>query len=231
MEKPRAIVLLSGGIDSATTAAYAAQEGYELYAMTFVYGQRHSIEISCAKDIVKFLNIRTHIIINIPSGIFSKSALLSESAVPVPKGRNINNTNEIPDTYVPARNIIFLSYALAYAETVCAMDIFIGANAVDYSGYPDCRPEFFKSYENMANIGTRAGLDGNGFRIQTPLLLMKKSDIIKLGAGLGMDYSLTHSCYDPDEDGSSCGECDSCIIRMSGFSEAGVPDPTKYRKG
>jgi 7-cyano-7-deazaguanine synthase len=230
----KAIVLLSGGIDSATTTAYAIKDGFAIYAITFSYGQKHRSEIGFAERLCNFFKITNHIIINIPAHIFSSSSLSSESENPVPKNRNIfsigTTSEEIPSTYVPGRNILFLSYALSFAESIGAGDIFIGANAVDYSGYPDCRPEFLKSFEAMANIGTKAGLEGNGFTIHAPLITLKKSEIIKQGISMGVDYSLTQSCYDPDNDGSSCGECDSCQIRKRGFFEAGIKDPTDYRK-
>jgi 7-cyano-7-deazaguanine synthase len=227
----KAIVLLSGGIDSATTAAYAIKQGFAVYAITFSYGQKHSTEIRFAEKLCKFFRISNHIIIEIPAHIFSSSSLSSESETPVPKNRDIGSADkEIPSTYVPGRNILFLSYALSFAESIDSRDIFIGANAIDYSGYPDCRPKFLKSFEAMANIGTKAGVMGDGFNIHAPLLELKKSEIIRLGISLGMDYTLTQSCYDPGSDGSSCGECDSCQIRKMGFLEAGVTDPTIYKK-
>jgi 7-cyano-7-deazaguanine synthase len=225
--KQRAVILLSGGIDSATTAAIAINRGFDLSALIFSYGQKHGVEIICAKKLVKFFGIADHAVIEIPAAIF-RSALTS-AALEVPKNRDIAGA-EIPDTYVPARNILFLSYALALAESIGARHIFIGATAVDYSGYPDCRPEFFQAFTEMADRGTRAGVSGNGFVIETPLISMTKSEIIRSGATLGVDYSLTHSCYDPDPDGSACGSCDSCRIRMKGFHEAGMPDITRYRK-
>lgn len=223
-----AVVLLSGGIDSATTAVKAKSEGFDLLAITFFYGQRHGVEIDFAGKIVRFLNIKDHLVIDIPGTIFASSALSIESKIGIPKNR-YNEGKDIPVTYVPARNILFLSYTLAFAETAGSRDIFIGANALDYSGYPDCRPEFIEAFQKMANLGTKAGVSGEPFTIHAPLISMKKSEIIKLGAGLGMDYSLTHSCYDPDTDGASCGKCDSCIIRKKGFIDAGIPDPTIYR--
>ncbi|MDR3237273.1 MAG: 7-cyano-7-deazaguanine synthase QueC [Spirochaetia bacterium] len=224
----KAVVLLSGGLDSATSAAAAADKGFELSALTFDYGQRHSVEILAAKKIAAFLGIRNHIIINIPSEIF-KTALVGGSQAQIPKNRVIT-PDEIPDTYVPARNIIFLSYALAYAESIGAETIFIGANALDYSGYPDCRPEFFEAFAAMAAKGTKAGIEGHPPRIETPLISMTKAAIISLGSALGLDYSLTHSCYDPDESGAACGTCDSCMLRKKGFAEAMIPDPTRYIK-
>jgi 7-cyano-7-deazaguanine synthase len=233
-KKKKAVVLLSGGIDSATTAAHAKKEGFTIHAITFSYGQRHNIEIIFAQRLCKFLNIKNHLIIEIPVQIFASSALSlghksDGSKAKIPKNRNVFAENDIPSTYVPGRNILFLSYGLSYAESIDSRDIFIGANAVDYSGYPDCRPEFLKSFEAMANIGTKAGITGDRFKIHAPLIKLKKSEIIKKGISLGVDYSLTHSCYDPGKDGTSCGECDSCQIRIKGFIEAGIEDPTKYR--
>ncbi len=225
----KAIILLSGGLDSATVAAIARNDGFSLTALTFSYGQRHEIEAQFAERLVSFFEMENHLKIDLPSEIF-RSALVKSSGMEVPDGRERNAENDIPLTYVPARNILFLSYALALGESSGAYDIFIGANAVDYSGYPDCRPEFFEIFTEMANVGTKAGVNGDKFYIHTPLLHMKKADIIKKGVALGLDYSLTHSCYNPDEDGSSCGKCDSCLIRKKGFQDAGVPDPTKYRE-
>ena len=230
MSEKRAVVLLSGGIDSATTLAVAIDEGFEIFAITFDYGQRHGVEIESARRLAESFNVKRHLIINIQSDIFSKSSLISGSDSDVPKHRSFSSKDDIPTTYVPGRNILFLSYALSFAENLGSGDIFIGVNSVDYSGYPDCRPEFIEAYEKMANLGTKSGITGEGFRIRTPLLYMKKSDIIKLGIELGVDYSLTHSCYAPSEEGLACGECDSCVIRKRGFIEAGVPDPTRYVK-
>ena len=226
--KKKAVVLLSGGIDSATAAAKAAHDGFFVHAVTFSYGQKHSIEIEFARRLVELLKINKHIIIEIAPSIFSSSALSAESGLNIPKNRDITE-DIIPVTYVPGRNILFLSYALSYAETISARDIFIGANVLDYSGYPDCRPEFIRAFEQTANLGTRAGVSGDKFTIHAPLISLKKSEIIRMGISLGVDYSFTHSCYDPHKDGSSCGKCDSCIIRKKGFAEAGIPDPTKYR--
>ncbi len=228
MNEKIAVVLLSGGLDSATVLALAAAEGYRLHAMSFAYGQKHKIEINCAQKIAAHYKIRDHVVVSIPGFLFSGSALSVESNENVPKNREILPEIDIPATYVPARNILFLSYALAYAEKIGAEAIFIGVNAVDYSGYPDCRPEFIEAFQKAANLGTRTGIE-RGVRILTPLIRMKKSEIIMLGTTLGVDYSLTHSCYDPDDNGASCGECDSCLIRRRGFVEAGVPDPTVYR--
>ena len=227
-----AVVLLSGGIDSATVTAFAIKQGFKIQALTFSYGQRHSSEILFAEKLCGFFKVLRHIVIEIPAQIFSSSALSSESGIAVPKNRDISSdiNNDIPSTYVPGRNILFLSYALSYAESVNSRNIFIGANAVDYSGYPDCRPEFLAAFESMANIGTKAGVTGDKFTIHAPLLTLKKSEIIRQGIEMGVDYSFTQSCYDPGDDGTSCGECDSCQIRRKGFIEAGVTDPTIYRK-
>jgi 7-cyano-7-deazaguanine synthase len=222
----KGVILLSGGLDSATVAAIAIKEGYNLSAITFNYSQRHEIEIKCAEKLAVFFNMSAHVKITIPAEIF-RTALTALSDIEVPKNREVIES-EIPATYVPARNILFLSYALAFAESSGAQDIFIGANAVDYSGYPDCRPEFFAAFKQMADIGTKAGIEGRGFNIHAPLLNLKKHEIIKTGMELGVDYSLTHSCYDPLPDGTSCGECDSCFLRRKGFMEAGIPDPVKY---
>jgi len=222
----KAVILLSGGIDSATTAAIALSRGFKLHALIFSYGQRHRIEIESAKRLLGFFRISSHTIIELPPGIFRSALTDAESEVP--KNRTPGDPR-IPDTYVPARNIIFLSYALAFAESIGSRHIFIGANAVDYSGYPDCRPEFFRAFQEMADRGTRAGVSGRGFIIETPIIGMTKAEIIQKGDSLGVDYSLTHSCYDPDPDGRACGACDSCLIRKKGFIDAGVPDPTPYR--
>lgn len=220
----QAVVLLSGGIDSATTAAIAASRGLSIHAITFSYGQRHRIEIRSAKKLARSLGVRDHVIIAIPAGIFS-SALTGRKGG-VPKGRTIGG--EIPSTYVPARNILFLSYALAWGESIGARRIFIGATAVDYSGYPDCRPGFFRAFQEMADLGTRAGVEGRGIAVETPLIDLTKGEIIRRGTELGVDYSLTLSCYDPDRRGRACGACDSCVLRRKGFAEAGVADPTRY---
>ncbi len=225
----KGIILLSGGLDSATTAAIAINMGFELSALTFFYGQKHEIEVQFAERLVDFFKIKNHVKVEIPTAIF-RSALTGSLGMDVPKNREIKD-QEIPDTYVPARNIIFLSYALAYAESIGAFDIFIGANSVDYSGYPDCRADFFDAFGVMANKGTKAGIEGQGFNIHTPIINMTKSEIIKEGTRLGVDYSLTHSCYDPSIEGFSCGSCDSCVLRRKGFINADIPDPTIYRKG
>jgi 7-cyano-7-deazaguanine synthase len=223
----RAVILLSGGIDSATTAAIAIDRGLELSAITFRYSQKHLVEVQSAAKLADFFRIERHIIIDIPAGIF-RSALTDDS-MEVRKNSGPGQADDIPDTYVPARNIIFLSYALAFAESIGASQVFIGATAVDYSGYPDCRPEFFEAFQAMADRGTKAGVNGERIIIETPIIAMKKSEIIRTGAGLGVDYAMTHSCYDPGPGGLACGACDSCIIRKNGFREAGIPDPTRYR--
>ncbi len=224
----KAIVLLSGGLDSTTTLAIARDEGYETYAMSFRYGQRHTVELQCAENVANTLGVRQHIVIDIDLCIFGASALTAD--IEVPKDRSdVEMGNSIPITYVPARNTIFLSYALAWTEVLPADTIFIGANAIDYSGYPDCRPEYIKAYQTMANLATQAGVEGKTrLTIQVPLMDKTKAEIIQIGVALGVDYSLTLSCYDPDMDGRACGGCDSCLLRKRGFKEAGIPDPTRY---
>lgn len=227
MKGEKAVVLLSGGIDSSTTLAIAVNHGYDATAVSFDYGQRHRYELKAAERIARSLNIADHIIVKIDLRQFGSSALTAP--VKVPKRRNEKEIGaDIPITYVPARNTIFLSLALALAEIRRAQKIFIGANAVDFSGYPDCRPEFFEAFEKMANLGTKAGIEGNRISIETPLIKLSKSEIIKKGMELGLDYSLTSSCYDPIEEGIACGECDSCLIRKKGFAQAGIPDLIKY---
>lgn len=225
----KAVVLLSGGLDSTTTLAIAHDEGYDTYAMSFRYGQRHTVELQCATNIAKALGVKQHIVVDIDLRTFGSSAL-TETDIEVPKDRSDSEMgNSIPITYVPARNTIFLSYALAYAEVLVADTIFIGANAIDYSGYPDCRPEYIDAYETMANLATQVGVEGKTkLRIRAPLIDKTKAEIIQIGAALGVDYSLTLSCYDPDAEGSACGGCDSCLLRKRGFKEAGIPDPTPY---
>jgi 7-cyano-7-deazaguanine synthase len=222
----RAVVLLSGGLDSATTLAICAREGFEPCALSFEYGQRHNMEVVAAKRVAAALGLREHRIAEIDLRIFGGSALTDE--IPVPKDRNEKNTGGIPATYVPARNIIFLSYALAWSEVLGAADIFIGVNAIDYSGYPDCRPEFISAFQQMANVATKAGVEGTRFKIHAPLISMSKSQIIQKGIELGVDFSLTHSCYDPTPDSLACGRCDSCRIRLEGFRSAGMEDPILY---
>jgi 7-cyano-7-deazaguanine synthase len=221
----RAVLLLSGGLDSATTLAIAICDGHEVHALSFDYGQRHQLELNAARRVAESLGVRDHRVATIDLRVFGGSALTDDIAVP--KNRAAN-ANEIPITYVPARNTIFLSYALAWCEVLDAADIFIGANAIDYSGYPDCRPEFISAFEHLARVGTKAGVEGTQFRIHAPLLSMSKADIIRKGTELGVDFSLTHSCYDPTADGLSCGECDSCRLRLAGFRDAGLTDPIRY---
>ena len=225
----KAVVLLSGGLDSTTTLAIACNEGYDTYCLSFRYGQRHAVELQCAKNIAKVLGVKQHIVIDIDLRTFGASAL-TEIDIEVPKDRSDTEMETgIPITYVPARNTIFLSYALAYAEVLVADTIFIGANAIDYSGYPDCRQEYIDAYQTMANLATQAGVEGKTrLRIRAPLIDKTKAEIIQIGAALGVDYSLTLSCYDPDTEGSACGGCDSCLLRKRGFKEAGIPDPTCY---
>ncbi len=231
MADQKAVVLLSGGMDSATTLAIARSEGFQCYALTFMYGQRHQREIEAAKKIAHSLAVTDHRIIDIDLAQFGGSAL-TNLTIEVPKDRaELDNQNQIPPTYVPARNTIFLSYALAWAEVLGAFDIFIGVNTTDYSGYPDCRAEFISAFEKTANLATAASVKGRGqYRINTPIIDMTKARIILAGTKLGVDYSLTHSCYDPDEQGRSCGRCDSCRFRLKGFAEAGLKDPIEYAK-
>ena len=223
----RAVVLLSGGLDSTTTLATAIAEGYETYALSFEYGQRHKIEIDAARRIARALGAKEHRVAKIDMRIFGGSALTGD--VDVPKKRPAKEIAQgIPVTYVPARNTIFLSYALALAETIGARDIFIGANAIDYSGYPDCRPEFIAAFETLANLATKAGVEGARFRIHAPLIKLSKAEIIRKALELDVDLALTHSCYDPTPDGVACGECDSCLLRLKGFREAALEDPVRY---
>ncbi len=220
----KAVVLLSGGLDSATTLAVARAEGYQPHALSFRYGQRHTVELEAAGRVAQALGAIKHVVANIDLRVFGGSALTAD--IDVPKARSLDAMREsIPVTYVPARNTIFLSFALAWAETLGASDVFIGVNALDYSGYPDCRPEYIRAYEAMANLATRDGVEGTGYRIHTPLIELSKADIIRLGLRLGVDYGLTHSCYDPDARGRPCGACDSCLLRAKGFAEAGIEDP------
>jgi 7-cyano-7-deazaguanine synthase len=222
-----AVVLLSGGLDSTTTLATAIAEGYETCALSFEYGQRHKIEIDAARRIAKALGAKEHRVAKIDMRIFGGSALTDD--VDVPKKRSAAEIGHgIPVTYVPARNTIFLSYALALAEVISSADIFIGANAIDCSGYPDCRPEFIAAFETLANLGTKAGVQGAHFRIHAPLIKFSKAEIIRKAIKLDVDLSLTHSCYDPSPDRVACGECDSCLLRLKGFREAGVEDPIRY---
>ncbi len=224
-----AVVLLSGGLDSATVLALAHAGGYQAYALSFRYGQRHEREIEAAQQIAASLGAKAHRITEIDLRLFGGSALTGDLAMPQNRSP-AEMLNDIPVTYVPARNTIFLSYALAWAEVLGATDIFIGANAVDYSGYPDCRPEFIRAFEQLANLATRAGVEGARFQIHAPLLALSKAEIIQRGVSLGVDYSLTHSCYDPTPDGLACGVCDSCLLRLQGFQQAGLTDPIPYAR-
>lgn len=224
MQKP-AVVLLSGGLDSATALAIAKSEGFACHALSFDYGQRHHVEIECARNVAKAIGALEHKIVELDLRALGGSALTDD--IPVPRNRSFAS-NDIPITYVPARNLIFLSIALAYAEVLASQDIFIGVNALDYSGYPDCRPEFIQSFENTAALATKAGVHGSRVEIHTPLVAMTKAQIIREGARLGVDFSLTSSCYDPTPTGQACGECDACALRRKGFLEAGIEDPTKY---
>lgn len=229
MEK-KALVLSSGGIDSTTAMAIAKHEGYEIYSLSFRYGQRHVLEIESACRVAEVMEVKRHIVIDIDLGRIGHSALTDH--IEVPKGRMEDEIRQgIPVTYVPARNTIFLSYALAWAEVLETPDIFIGANAIDYSGYPDCRSEYIQAFEAMANMAIKAAVEGRmRIRIKTPLIQMTKAEIIRKGVELGVDYRLTHSCYEPMPNGLACGQCDSCLLREKGFREAGVPDPTLYRE-
>lgn len=228
-EKKNAVVLLSGGLDSATVVAMAQAEGFQVHALSFRYGQRHSIELEAANAVAQHLGVAEHKTAEIDLTLFGGSALTDD--IDVPKDRNEGEMEaDIPVTYVPARNTIFLSFSLAYAETVGAKDIFIGVNALDYSGYPDCRAEFIQSYEETANLGTKAGVtDDERIHIRTPLIDMTKAQIAAEGTRLGVDYAMTISCYDPDPTGAACGHCDSCLLRQKGFREAGLSDPTRYQ--
>ncbi len=226
-DSKNAIVLCSGGLDSATVMAITKKDGYDIYALSFSYGQRHEIEIEAARRVAKSTGVKEHFVLNIDLGSFGGSALTA--AIDVPKAKSVSEiSSEIPLTYVPARNTVFLSYALALAEVKKSNDIFIGVNAVDYSGYPDCRPEYIESFEKMANLATKAGVEGNKVHVRAPLINMTKAEIIQTGIRLKVDYSITHSCYDPDDSGRACGSCDSCLLRKKGFEDAGVPDPTIY---
>jgi 7-cyano-7-deazaguanine synthase len=224
----RAVVLSSGGIDSTTAMAMARADGYEVYCLSFNYGQRHAWELQAAERVAKAFGVKEHLIIDLDLRKIGGSALTDTIAVP--KGRSAEEIKQgIPVTYVPARNTIFLSYALAWAERLMAADIFIGVTAIDYSGYPDCRPEYIGAFEQMANLALKAAVEGKiKIRIHTPLMAMTKAEIIRKGVELGVDYRLTHSCYDPSADGKACGQCDACLLRKKGFQEAGVTDPTVY---
>jgi 7-cyano-7-deazaguanine synthase len=218
----RAVVLLSGGLDSYTAAALARADAFALYALTIKYGQRHEVEMQAARRVAAALGVARHLELELDLRPIGGSALTSD--MPVPHERDLSAPG-IPATYVPARNTIFLAVALGWAEAVGSTDLFIGVNALDYSGYPDCRPEFIRAFESLARLATRAGVEGSSFRIHTPLIALTKAEIIRRGIGLGLDYRLTHSCYDPGPDGSPCRRCDSCVLRARGFQEAGVSDP------
>lgn len=224
-ETPKAVVLLSGGLDSATALALARADGFACYALTFDYGQRHRAELAAAGRVAQSLGAADHRVVRLDLSWMGGSAL-TDKAIAVPTAP----AEGIPVTYVPARNTVFLAVALGWAEVLAARDIYLGANALDYPGYPDCRPEYLRAFEAMANLGTRAGVEGRGFRLHAPLVQMRKAEIIRAGSRLGVDYGLTLSCYDPDEQGRACGVCDSCRFRARGFAAAGVPDPTHYRR-
>ncbi len=225
--KPRAVILLSGGLDSYTTAAIAQSQGFTCYGLTIAYGQRHQIELECAKRVAEQLNLADHKTLKLDLRAIGGSALTDQ--IDVPKDGNESTTSSIPVTYVPARNTIMLSLALGWAEVLGAFELFIGANAVDYSGYPDCRPDFMAAFETLANKATKASDEKKGqFKIHTPLIHLTKSEIIQKGIDLNCDYSLTHSCYDPNDQGQSCGHCDSCRLRLKGFSDVGMADPIIY---
>ncbi|CAL9527989.1 MULTISPECIES: 7-cyano-7-deazaguanine synthase QueC [Streptomyces] len=229
MDRP-AIVLLSGGLDSTTVLAIAKDQGFTPYALSFRYGQRHSIELEAAQRVAQAQGVARHVIADIDLRVFGGSALTAD--IEVPKHESLADVEEagVPITYVPARNTIFLSFALAFAETVGASDIFTGVTAVDYSGYPDCRPEYMEAFATMANLATKAGVEGTSkITLHSPLIALSKADIVREGLRLGVDYSLTSSCYDPDEQGRACGKCDTCLLRLKGFAEAGVTDPVRYQ--
>jgi 7-cyano-7-deazaguanine synthase len=226
-----AVVLLSGGLDSATVLAIAREQGFDIYAMSFRYGQRHVVELEFAQRLAAKAGVKKHVVVDFDLRVFGGSALTS-GQIDVPKGRAVDQmSHDIPVTYVPARNTIFLSFALAWAETLKSSDIFIGVNALDYSGYPDCRPEYIEAYSRMANLATKAGVEGRQrLAIHTPLILLTKADIIRRGLQLGVDYSLTSTCYDPTPAGKACGQCDACVLRLKGFAENGVTDPAAYAR-
>jgi 7-cyano-7-deazaguanine synthase len=229
MTLPKAVLLLSGGVDSTTTAAIALHEGFDVHALSVRYGQRHAVELESARRVAERLGIRRHVIVDLDLRAFGGSALTAD--VPVPKDTPLAEIGaRIPATYVPARNTIFLSLALAWAETLGARDIFFGANALDYSGYPDCRPEYLEAYARMADLATRAGVEeAVRLRIHAPLLRLSKAEIVTRGLALGLDYAMTSSCDDPAADGAACGRCESCLLRLKGFAEAGMPDPARYQ--
>ena len=227
-EKPVAVVLLSGGLDSATVLAIAQSEGYEAHAISFRYGQRHAVELEAAATIARNSGVVRHAVIDIDLRVFGGSALTAD--IDVPKHDSVDElTDEIPVTYVPARNTIFLSYALGYAEVLEAGYIFMGVNALDYSGYPDCRPEFIEAFQTMANLATKRGVEGRSLEIHTPLISLTKAETVRRGLALGVDYGLTRSCYDPAPTGDACGHCDSCLLRLRAFADNGLPDPAPYQ--
>jgi 7-cyano-7-deazaguanine synthase len=228
MKDVKAVVLLSGGLDSATALALARREGFRCHALTIAYGQRHAVELKAAARVARALGAVEHRVMHLDLRAFGGSALTAD--VPVPRDRSVADMGSgVPVTYVPARNTVFLALALAWAEVLESFDIYLGVNVIDYSGYPDCRPEFIAAFERLANLATKAGVEGKGqFRVHAPLVHRTKAEIIRLGVSLGVDYSLTHSCYDPDAEGAACGRCDSCVLRRDGFQVAGVPDPTRY---
>jgi 7-cyano-7-deazaguanine synthase len=229
MTAPAAVVLLSGGVDSATVAAIARAEGFEVCALSVRYGQRHAAELDAAARVTQALGIERRLVVDVDLRAIGGSALTADLAVP--RDRRADEMGaDIPATYVPARNTILLSLALAWAEVLGATDIFIGANALDYSGYPDCRPEYLRAFETLANLATRAGVEGHRLAIHAPLLHLTKAEIVRRGTELGVDYALTVSCYDPSPDGAACGHCDACLLRRKGFEQSGVPDPTRYRR-
>jgi len=229
MNGPKAVVLLSGGMDSTTAAAIALSRGFDVHALTFRYGQRHKAEVEAARRVAQRLGIRRHVVLDIDLRAFGGSALTSD--IGVPKDTPIDDIGQrIPSTYVPARNTIFLAFALGWSEVLGASDIFLGANALDYSGYPDCRPEFIQSFQTMANLATRAGVEGGArLTIHTPLIALSKREIIEQGLALGVDYGITRTCYDPSPDGAACGRCEACLLRLKGFREAGLEDPAPYQ--
>ena len=229
MTRPRAVVLLSGGMDSATTLAVARRDGHDCYALSFRYGQRHAIELDAAGQVAAALGAVAHQVLDIDLRAFGGSALTAELSVP--KDRALQDMGDaIPVTYVPARNTVFLALALAWSEVLEARAIYLGANAIDYSGYPDCRPEFLRAFEEVARRGTRAGIEGHGVEIRAPLVRLSKAEIIRLGHELGVDFSLTRTCYDPSLDGAACGHCDACLLRLKGFADLGLTDPAPYRQ-
>jgi 7-cyano-7-deazaguanine synthase len=225
----KAVVLLSGGLDSATALAIAQSEGYEPYAISFLYGQRHAVELDAARAVAKAAGISRHVVVEIDLRVFGGSALTADIAVPKHDSA-AELAQDIPITYVPARNTVFLSYALAYAEVLEADHIFLGVNALDYSGYPDCRPEYITAFEVMANLATKRGVEGHALQIHTPLIDISKGDTVRIGRSLGVDYSITRSCYDPAPTGEACGHCDSCLLRVRAFAENGLADPAPYQR-